>query len=45
MANDLVGVIKPLAVKINRLNDMVRRQARMIIIGTADYAVKSGVCA
>jgi integrase len=42
VANDLDGVTDLLTVKMKELSDTVRQQARMIIVGTLDYAVRSG---
>lgn len=42
VANDLDGVTELLAVKMKELSDTVRQQARMIIVGTVDHAVRSG---
>jgi integrase len=42
VANDLDGVTDLLTAKMKDLSDTVRQQARMIIVGTVDYAVKSG---
>ena len=42
VANDLDGVTDLLIVKMKSLSDTVRQQARMIIVGTCDYAVRSG---
>jgi integrase len=42
VANDLDGVTDLLTVTMKDLSDGVRQQARRIIVGTVDYAVKSG---
>jgi integrase len=42
VANDLDGVTDLLTVTMKDLSDPVRQQARMVIVGTCDYAVKSG---